>query len=93
MSLDKDKLNDPEYLKSLMKSSVDNLMGFEEYFQQEEEDSDMFLFLKYVTPLTFKHHVSPNSEVSTNEKVHTISKALENKDKTGDKQGFISLIR
>lgn len=58
VTVDTSRLNDADYLKSVKGLSEDNLsekyMSLQDYIEQEQAKSDMFLFLKYVCPTSFK---------------------------------------
>ena len=56
--MDASRLDDTDYLKSVKGLSEDNLsekyMSLNDYIEQEQAKSDMFLFLKYVCPTSFE---------------------------------------
>ena len=57
--IDRTRLEDPEYVAELRKEKGEGkaTLTLQQYIEQEEEESDLFLFTKFVTPSMFKKYV------------------------------------
>lgn len=70
MHVDTSKLNDPDYLYSLRESAKaddnesknENKLSQEDYISKEQDNTDMFLFVKFINPSLYKKFITEVSQ-------------------------------
>lgn len=67
MKIDKSRLNDEDYVMNLHKDMQEdqfaNMMSLNDYTEKELEETDLFLFLKFINTKVYDKYVKSQSDL------------------------------